>query len=209
MRLFGVRLDGTRSGLIKSFLEDNYVCAGDPVIGNLESSGREDIRSALVASGAYQEQELELEEALSSLDTFVNVMQDGDYVLIADEEWVYLGDLGDYFYDARQESVEGGTAHRRGVTWLKSLPRTAVNSAVQALLASDQEVTRYSGVLPAARMDLWLADSSAGDMETAHSPARVDEATIAEALAVLKAALHSPDAERRERAAAAILHYAK
>lgn len=207
MSLFGVRLDGTRSGLIKSFLEDNYVCAGDPVIGNLESSGREDIRSRLAASGVYQGRELE--EALSSLDTFVNMMQDGDYVLIADEEWVYLGDLGDYFYDARQESVEGGTAHRRGVTWLKSLPRTAVNSAVQALLASDQEVTRYSGVLPAAQMDLWLADSSAGDVETAHSPACVDEATIAEALAVLKAALHSPDAERRERAAAAILHYAK
>lgn len=207
MSLFGVRLDGTRSGLIKSFLEENYVCAGDPVVGDLETSGKEDIRSRLAASGAYQGQELE--EALGSLDTFVNVMQDGDYVLIADEEWVYLGDLGDYFYDSREESVEGGTAHRRGVTWLKSLPRTAVNSAAQALLASDQEVTRYSGVLPAARMDLWLANSSAVDGETAHSPARVDEATIAEALAVLSAALHSPDAERRERAAAAILHYAK
>lgn len=207
MSLFGVRIDGTRSGLIKSFLEDNYVCAGDPVAGDLETSGREDIRSRLAQSGAYEEQELE--EALGSLDTFVNMMQDGDYVLIADEEWVYLGDLGDYFYDGREESVEGGTAHRRGVTWLKSLPRTALNSAAQALLASEQEVTRYSGVLPAARMDLWLADSSAGDGEAVLSPARVDEATIADALAVLKAALHSPDAERRERAAAAILHYAK
>ncbi|AIQ58088.1 hypothetical protein [Paenibacillus borealis] len=207
MNLFAVKLEGTRCGLIKSFLEDNYVCAGDPVVGDLETSGREDIRSTLAASGAYQEQELE--EALSSLDAFVNVMQDGDYVLIADEEWVYLGDLGDYFYDGREENMKGGTAHRRGVTWLKSLPRSGVNSAVQALLASDKEVTRYSGVLPAARMDLWLADSSAGDGEAVHSPARVDEATIAEALAVLKAALHSPDAERRERAAAAILHYAR
>jgi predicted Mrr-cat superfamily restriction endonuclease len=207
MSLFGVKLEGTRSGLIKSFLEDNYICAGEPGIGDLENSGREDIRSRLAASGAYQGQELE--NLLESLFAFVHVMQDGDYVLIADEEWVYLGDVGDYFYDARHDSIEGGTSQRRGVTWLKSLPRTGVNSAVQDLLAADSEVTQYAGVLPAARMDLWLADSSAGGGDTGHSPARVDEGTIAEALAVLKAALHSPDAERRERAAAAILHYAK
>lgn len=206
MKLFGLKTERTRSGLIKSFLEDNYVCAGYPGTGDLEGSSREDIRNRLAAAGAYQGQELE--EALEALNTFVHVMQDGDYVLIADEEWVYLGDLGDYFYDSGDDSVEDGTAHRRGVTWLKSLPRTGLNPAVEQLLAADSMVVQYSGVLPAARVDLWLADSADG-REAEHSQVHVDEATIAEALNVLKAALRSTDTDRQERAAVAILQYAK
>ncbi|WNS45861.1 hypothetical protein [Paenibacillus sp. MMS20-IR301] len=208
MRLFGMKAEKTRSGLIKSFLEDNYVSPGYPGIGDLENRGREEIIIKLATAGGYQGQELE--EALDSLHLFVNVMQDGDYVLTADDEWVYLGDLGDYFYIDLHDSPEDGTAHRRGVTWLKSLPRTEVNPAIEALLHAEAVVTQYTGVLPAAKVELWLAEQTApGGAETTQAHVKVDEATIAEALAVLKEALHSPDAERRERAAAAILQYAK
>lgn len=207
MRLYGVNLEQLGSGLLKSFLEDNYICAGYPGLGDMEKAGREEIGNKLQAAG-YQGRELE--EARASLDTFVNAMQDGDYVLIADEEWVYLGDLGDYFYDDRHDGAEDGTAHRRGVTWLKSIPRNAVNPSVKELLASDRRVTAYPGLLPAARIELWLSEDSAGrGTAAAASTILVDEATVAEALAVLKAALHSGDAERQERAAVAILQYAK
>ncbi|WP_340022996.1 hypothetical protein MHI24_28840 [Paenibacillus sp. FSL K6-1096] len=207
MSLYGVNLELLGSGLLKPFLEDNYICAGYPGLGDLENAGREEIGRRLRAAG-YQGQALD--EAEASLDTFVNVMQDGDYVLIADEEWVYLGDLGDYFYDDLHDGIGDGTAHRRGVTWLKSIPRDAVNLSVKELLAADRRVTAYPGVLPAARIELWLGDDSAGSGELAGaSPVQVDEATIAKALAVLKAALDSADAERQERAAVAILQYAK
>ena len=207
MRLFGVKTEGAREGQIKAYLEENYISAGYPGLGDLENISKEELNSRLAAAGAYQGKALS--DAMESLHTFVNVMQDGDYVLIADEEWVYLGDLGDYFYDDRHDSVGDGTAHRRGVTWLKSLPRTGLNAAVETLLTADRTVTGYAGELPAARVDLWLASFAASGAETGRSPVQVDEATVAEALSVLKAALHSNDAGRRERAAAAILHYAK
>lgn len=188
-------------------MEDNYICAGYPGTGDLEKHSREEISSKLAAA-AYDGHELE--SATNTLDTFVNAMKDGDYVLIADEEWVYLGDLGDYFYDTRHSGAEDSTAHRRGVTWLKSLPLAAVNPAVTGLLASDSRITAYSGVLPAARIDLWLGNQ-AGDGGNAAGacPVQVDEATVAQALAVLKAALNSTDVERQERAAVAILQYAR
>jgi predicted Mrr-cat superfamily restriction endonuclease len=207
MRLFGINLAETGSERLKSFLEDNYITAGYPGLGDLENNSREEICSKLMAA-AYQGQELE--QALGSLDCFVNAMQDGDYVLMADEEWVYLGDLGDYFYDARLDGSEDGTVHRRGVTWLKSLPRAAVNPAVTELLAADGRVTEYSGVLPAARIDLWFGDQAAdGGSAAGTGPVQVDEATVSKALAILTAALHSTDVERQERAAVAILQYAK
>lgn len=207
MNLYGVNLEQLGSGLLKPFLEDNYICAGYPGLGDLEHTDREEIGNKLLAAG-YQGQALE--EAKASLDAFVNAMQDGDYVLIADEEWVYLGDLGDYFYDDLHDGAEDGTAHRRGVTWLKSIPRDAVNPSVKELLAAERRVTAYPGVLPAARIELWLGDDSAGSGTVAATSAvQVDEATVAAALAVLKAALHSADAERQERAAVAILQYAK
>lgn len=207
MSLYGMKLAEIGSGLLKSFLEDNYICTGYPGTGDLEQHSREEISSKLVAAGYHGQ---ELEGATHTLDTFVSAMQDGDYVLIADEEWVYLGDLGDYFYDTRHNGPEDSTAHRRGVTWLKSLPLAAVNPAATELLASDSRITVYSGVLPAARIDLWLGNQAGEDGSTAGaSSVHVDEATVAHALAVLKAALHSTDLERQERAAVAILQYAR
>ncbi|MBP2114924.1 hypothetical protein [Paenibacillus silagei] len=207
MGLYAMKLEELGSGLLKSFLEDNYICAGYSGTGDLEKHSREEIISKLAAAGYHGQ---ELEGATHTLDTFINAMQDGDYVLIADEEWVYLGDLGDYFYDTRHSGAEDRTAHRRGVTWLKSLPLAAVNPAVTGLLASDSRITAYSGVLPAARIDLWLGNQ-AGDGGNAAGacPVQVDEATVAQALAVLKAALNSTDVERQERAAVAILQYAR
>lgn len=207
MSLYGMKLDEIGSGLLKSFLENNYICAGYPGVGDLEHNSREEIIRKLAAASYHGQ---ELESAANTLDIFVNAMQDGDYVLIADEEWVYLGDLGDYFYDTRHSGTEDSTAHRRGVTWLKSLPRTGVHPAVTELLASDSRITAYSGVLPTARIDLWLGNQAGEGGSTAGSPSvQVDEATVAHALAILKAALHSTDVERQERAAVAILQYAR
>ncbi|WP_150268743.1 hypothetical protein [Paenibacillus tepidiphilus] len=191
------------------FLRDHYVTPGLSGLGDLEQATREAIRQRLEAEAGCSAEELD--EMLEGLHMFVNLMQDGDYVLIADAEWAYLGDLGDYFYAGRGEDDSGERSHRRGVTWLRSLPRAEVNPQVTELLDSPRWLTRYEGKLPAARVELWIAGAIAGAAEEPEGIARpkVDDETISAALEVLKEALASADPERRERAAAAILQYAR
>ncbi|MNC28751.1 hypothetical protein D3C75_769730 [compost metagenome] len=191
---------------MKEFLEDNYVCIGYTGLGDLEHADREELRTRLVLAGTAAE--AELETILDSLDRFVNVMQDGDYVLVADGEWAYLGDLGDYFYAEAFDSPEDGRCHRRGVTWLNTVPVAALNPLLKAW-TGEEAVLQYNGPLPEARLDLWISDSSADGVQDGEKAGGVDEETLFKALAVLKSALDSEDAERRERAAIAILKYAK
>lgn len=207
MKLFQMKTAPLGVERIKEFVQNNYVCAGYPGTGDLEHANREEIGRRLMESKAYFGQELE--EALESLDIFVHNMQDGDYVVISDGEWVYLGDLGDYFYEASCDQPEDGRCHRRGVTWLKSISITELNARVGELLADAGTVSQYKRALPPERLDLWLADSTRSSRNQANYEAEVDEDTLAEALAVLTAALRCEDAERRERAAVAILQYAK
>ncbi len=207
MKLFQMKTSPQGVERIKGFLEDNYVCIGYPGTGDLEQAEREDLRARLLRSGISGEQNLE--EAVDYLDLFVHEMQDGDYVLIADGDWVHLGDLGDYFYNNTHDNEEDGRCHRRGVTWLKSMPRRSLNSVAAELLADEALISRYQGTLPSARLELWIGDTGADMRKSDGKPAGVDEDTLALAVAVLKEALHSGDAERRERAAIAILQYAR
>ncbi|MBW4083065.1 hypothetical protein [Paenibacillus sp. S150] len=207
MKLFQIRTQPLGVERIKEFVEDNYICIGYTGVGDLENAGREDIRERLALARAAGGPELEA--VLDNLDIFIHGMHDGDYVLIADEEWAYLGDLGDYFYVEAFDSPEDGRCHRRGVTWLRSVPLSELNPLLASWMSAGAVISQYTGALPGARLELWLTGSAAEGRSTGHRAAQVDEQTLAEALAVLKAALYSGDAERRERAAIAILQYAK
>lgn len=201
MKLFQMKTEPLGVQRLQEFLQDNYVCIGYTGIGDLENIDKESMRRRLLQSGA--DEGLELEASLESLELFVHIMQDGDYVLITDEQWAYLGDLGDYFYDEASDNTGDGRCHRRGVTWLMSVPIAELNHTVREWMAEEGLVSQYPGPLPGVNPDLWIAGSSEA------KAGKVDAETLAEALAVLKSALYSEDAERRERAAIAILQYAK
>ncbi|MHA6530040.1 hypothetical protein [Paenibacillus sp. BAC0078] len=207
MKLFQLKTQPLCIERIQEFLQDNYVCIGYTGIGDLDNVDREEIRRRLVQSGAVQGRELEAN--LESLELFVHSMQDGDYVLVADEQWAYLGDLGDYFYDEASDNAGDGRCHRRGVTWLKSVPIAELNHSVREWVAGEALVSQYTGPLPRANLDLWIAGLTAEGNMNGDKAGKVDDETLAEALAVLKSALYSEDIERRERAAIAILQYAK
>lgn len=191
---------------ITAFLEDNYVSIGYPGIGDLENISIEELRDRLLRT--YQYSELELTEHLQAIQLFIHKMQDGDYVLVCDGDWVHLGDLGDYFYNELFDTQDIGTCHRRGVTWLKSLPMTDLNAGVKEFLSDSEAVKQYKGPIPSARVDLWITNSSDSE-QAVNNRVYVDEETLSMALDILKEALVSENAERRERAAIAILQYAK
>ena len=141
-------------------------------------------------------------------------------MLVSDGMQAYLGDLGDYFYEEMSDNDEDGLCHRRGVTWLHAIPLDRLNPAVRALLDQPVPVARFGLPLPVAGLERWIegsertADAAAGARADGgpalQAPAvPVDEETVREALHVLKQALKSGDPERRERAAAAILRYAR
>ncbi len=206
MNLFQMQSKPLGIERITAFLQDNYVCIGYPGIGDLENISAEELRDRLIHT--YQYSEPELTQHLQAIQMFVHTMQDGDYVLVVDEEWVHLGDLGDYFYNELFDTTDVGTCHRRGVTWLKSLLYTDLTIGVQEFLRESGVITQYKGPMPSARLDLWITGSSASELTENH-PVSVDEETVAKALNILKEALLCEDVERRERAAIAILQYAK
>lgn len=207
MKLFRVKTGLPGVNRMKEFLEENYVCLGYTGVGDLEHAGKKEIHTRLVLAGITAA--AELEAAADSLDIFVNVMQDGDYVLIEDGEWAYLGDLGDYFYAEAFDSAEDGRCHRRGVTWLKTVPAPALNPLLRAWTCGEEAVLQYNGPLPEARLELWISDPSVDGIQEGEQTGVVDAETLSKALTVLKCALDSEDADRRERAAIALLQYTK
>ncbi|WP_338594628.1 hypothetical protein V6669_14645 [Paenibacillus sp. Y5S-9] len=191
---------------VKSFLEENYIGIAWSVTGDLENTPPELWKEQLVLH--YSLDEAEMANTLATLHMFVNLMQDGDYVLISDDEWTYVGDIGDYYYDDSAGSEEDLICHRRGVTWLGRIPLTELNDKVQALQKDSSILAKFEYPISQGQLDRGLAVSITAEATNSLSTG-VDEATVQTALQVLREALHSEEEELRIRAATAILQYAK
>jgi len=205
MNLFVMGANPAFEGRLKEFLEDNYVSIGYPGIGDLEGADRDEIADRLARRGGYSGSELAV--GAREVHLFANEMRDGDYLLFADGDTAVLGDVGDYFYVESSDNPEDGACHRRGVTWLQRIGRSELNEFVQNLLDAPGWIKLFPYPLPMAQLDRWISPHRGETASTDRPP--VDKETIEEALAVLKQALRSDDPDRRERAAAAILRYAK
>ncbi|RED58613.1 hypothetical protein [Cohnella lupini] len=197
MNLFRIKPDPKGIDRMRIFLKDNFVSIAIPGIGDLESvDGNEE--------GSDKS-----EEAI----IFSRTMQDGDYVLVPYEDSVYLGDLGDYYYvESPDPEEDDGMRHRRGVTWLNRIPLDELNEYVQELVNDRSALREFGHPLSLAQLDRWISfrqpEIAANLATSGGSRIEIDKETIAEAIAVMKEAMKSEDAERRERAAAAILNYA-
>ncbi|OXS60420.1 hypothetical protein B1A99_08320 [Cohnella sp. CIP 111063] len=205
MKLYGMRLNPAFEGRFERFLEDNYVSIGYPGIGDLEEADKDEIERRLSGLGGYAGHELRA--AAEEIHLFASGVRDGDYLLFADGDTVVLGDVGDYFYAESSDVPADGACHRRGVTWLHRIARSELNGLVQDLLDASGVIQAFPYPIQLAQLDRWL--SPQGVQPPGADRPKVDDETIAEALEVLKMALRSDDPDRRERAAAAILGYAK
>ncbi|KGE16576.1 hypothetical protein PWYN_17830 [Paenibacillus wynnii] len=206
MNLYQMKADPYGVEHISKFLDDNFVSIELRGVGNMENLDEAEVMERLV--NAYGSNSEFLMNRLEAVKLFVHSMQDGDYILFADEDTVHLGDLGDYFYDEWSDTPDNGLCHRRGVTWLTRIPRAELNIEVQELLAQPQMITQFQHPIARAQLDQW-SSNLLGNPSDSRTTVHVDDKTISEALEILKKALHSDDFERRERAAIAILKYVK
>lgn len=206
------------------FLKDHFVSMGWKGIGDLGKVGAEELPARMArlaeALGLSDGERGRMQEEISA---FVHRMRDGDYVLVPSGDVVHLGDLGDYYYVEEADSEYPGTAHRRGVTWLNKIARGELNIAVTNWLDGPGEVAVFDRPFAEAELAHWIDHpfgaahrlprpeqvDSRTSAQSPDCPERVDPQTVAEALDILRLALRSEDPERRERAAIAILNYAK
>lgn len=216
MNLYQMKSNPSGIDRMGNYLKDNFVSIGWPGIGDLDNVSRDELEERLIQ--AYPNQIQQLNEPVNDISTFVHGMQDGDYLLMAHGDAVYVGDVGDYYYVEAYDSETEGTCHRRGVTWLIAIRREELNAKVQELLSHPEMITKFTEAYAAAQLEGFLMkprspidDSVAqgAPATVAAAPVPVDKQTIQEALHILKEAMGSEDAERRERAAVAILQYAK
>ncbi|WP_419876094.1 hypothetical protein [Candidatus Pristimantibacillus sp. PTI5] len=191
---------------IPVFLKENYVGFAWPGMGDLENVSSPEWQKQAVQ--AYKAEGQTLLEILEEIGSFVYGMQDGDYLFVTDGDYVHLGDLGDYFYVESQEADEEVLNHRRGVTWLKSVPKAETHPELKSFLNRGAKIAKLESSVSQEQLEYWMTNSAKPRPEAAIS-ARVDEETIARALDLLKEAMSSGDADRRERAAIAILQFAK
>lgn len=207
MHLYHMKLDSIEAGTLTAFLEENFVGFAWPGIGSLEQASPEQLISQL-AQSADADDAGQLPCMLEEASIFLHAMEDGDYLLLttaADD--VYLGDLGDYFY-VDNASGEPFIHHRRGVTWIRSCVRADLHKKLQAFLSQQSSIaiTRLEEAVTHEEMVRWMSNEAEFERT---SKVSVSEETIAEALEILTTALRSDDLERRERAAIAILQYAR
>lgn len=205
MQLFQMKDHLNEVNVMKMYLEENFVSFGWRDVGSLENVSEAQFRSTSLhnvdrAQSAWLSQ-------LEEINTFVYVMQDGDYIVMESDGYIYVGDVGDYYYVADLDG-ESNHSHRRGVTWLKSVPMEQLTEELRLFVCQRDKVSMFHRSISVEMMENWLTSRDhheAGD----HKASAVDEQTIEEALLILKNAMRSGDIERSERAAIAILQYAK
>lgn len=193
MQLFCLR---TTSELMKEYIAESYVSIDLPWLN-------EDVEFV-----AWEQLCATYEQANCSeqLRLFLYEMQDGDLIIVTDGEAVYLGDLGDYFFvEAMSNESLPPRTHRRGVTWLKSIGGQLDQMAdkLQQFINNTQDLAKYDEHVTLEGMEAHLESRGRS------AAAMVDKELISEAINVLRQALYSDDVERRERAAIALLNFAK
>ena len=205
MQLFRLQ---TTAEMLDEFMKENYISVDLPWLKeDVELVGYEKLCSAYAEAGRSE-----------LLRLFVYEMQDEDFIIMTDGTRSYLGDLGDYYFAQEEQLAEAQQLpprlHRRGVTWLRSFDKRNVHEILLKFIAASETLVRFAQSVTIEDVESMMMEMSPIDLtikaaETRDKTYTVDAATVREAVLVLKQALRCEDAERRERAAIALLQFAK
>ena len=102
---------------INEFINSNIIAIGWPDISSLQGKTKSEIHEALSHHPLnYDPQELGI--ATSTVNSFVNEMREGDFVVVPNKNDIYFAKITtDYFYDSTKKDL--GYPHQRTVEWIK------------------------------------------------------------------------------------------
>ncbi|WP_071396596.1 hypothetical protein [Bacillus tuaregi] len=210
------------------FLNEGYIAIGWSKVSDMTSMSKEDIREALASEYNYSGRSLSTN--LGTVNTFRNVMREGDVVLITQDGFVHIGIIGDYEY--HPDKFNDGTCHRRSCDWKKMINKEELKEEVKSLLRNMTTVTKYphpfvtSGIgeilglvttheIPSSEHihphDIWEGEEeqqSPNKKEHDKLLSRLDSLGTT-ALEILEEEMQSEDHERRRKAAVDILSIIK
>lgn len=199
--IFQVRTKPGGVNRVSDFVEKGFVAIGWTETESLEGVDKEGIRERLKQLG-YEGQQLS--NYLGTLNTFVNVMEEGDIVLVADGDVVHIGIVGPYEW--REDLKDIRCAHYRKCDWKAVVKRSELNEDVQGLLRSGTTCTKFKYSYEFSGLDKYLKNEKEGKKEEMDEFQKELER---EALEKAKELLKSDDERIRLEAVKEILHYLK
>ncbi len=116
---------------LEEFKNNNIIAVGWPCIGNLTGKSREDLKEIL-SMKPYQLSGLALGNTYATIDIFVNQMQKGDFVLVANGDDIYFAEIiSNYYLDKTVDNDEDGYPHQRQVHWLTDTSRNQLSKSLR------------------------------------------------------------------------------
>ena len=205
MKIFQMRTAPHGVERFQQFTDENFVCIGWPGLGNLEGVTKDELRDRI--KHAYETTGHKAGNTLGLVNAFVNTMQKGDLVIVANKGYAYFATVGDYEYEPKFDNDSDGMCHRRRVQWLGKLPRNELNASVQALLRSRNTIAEYPKTVEESELEHIL---SGLPLQSANNNMRLKLDSLFEtALGILEDELHSESPDRRLKAAAELLKLKK
>lgn len=182
---------------LDNFLLENFVCIGYPRLGDLTNTDKDTMRNLLVKHYNYEKS---LKVHLSTVNSFVNTMNSGDFVLVKEDNFVHVGKVGEYYYDPKY--VSEGMCHRRNVVWVAKFKKEDLREDVLAFINNVNTISRFKDIVFDEYDLLENKPNQNIDIET-------KDELITKSVKILKDALNSPYEEIRVKAACSLLDYLK
>lgn len=205
MQLFQIKTQPNGIERKELFIREGFICIGYNNTKDLRGKDREEIKEIL--KEIYDWEGSRLGNHLGIVNAFVNTMQEGDHVIILDNDWVHIGEIGKYEYieDYGKSINTQDICHIRKVKWLVCTEKYNLNEYVKELLRNRSIVTKFKHPYELANIE-GLLEGKGVDQE--HKE-KIDGYLLQKSLDVLAKSLNSEDESLRIKSAIAILNYYK
>lgn len=174
---------------IDIFLEENLVAIGWSETGDLTGASKEDIRSLLQSLG-YEGQSLLTN--LGLVNSFINTMKEGDFVLIREGAIVHIGKVGNYQWN--EKYLDKHMAHTRPIEWLARVPFNELNAEVQSLLKNIRTICKFKGDFDQAGLGHYITEEGSTKAEVSFD-GKQKESLLANTYDVLKDLMNNAEDE--------------
>ena len=190
---------------INEFLQDNIIAIGWPLLPDLSSKNKEEIKALLLQSYSdeYRPNSTSLGNVTTIVDSFAHKMEIGDGGLVPDEEDVHVGKIiSEYYYDSSKANMNDGYPHQRKVEWLKKISRENLPEDLRKSLRAQLTIVNLKDRLKL--LDERTESAPEAPINQEKQGLQMDN-LMTDAIRILQNELNSDDADRRLKAAVQIV----